>query len=248
MREGHGPTVLGALTPPLSAEGRALFARHGFVRINGAITSRTRNVLLRAYDQVLEESSYDPSDAWVSPGVDGRSVIQRFNRLDRYHHVIRDFASSSAVLHQIARALLGQDVRFIGWDARNEGAVMVIKDARNIGQHAALPWHRDGDFTLNRRINPFVNIGVYLDASTEDRGCLVVLPPHAKGASSMKAGTTLSVAGEISVPASQGDIVVHSSSTWHRSGSAVEPGATRCVLYMNYTARRDPSKMAGNAP
>jgi len=188
---------------------------------------------------VLNRSIEDDSgDIWYAPAAHGGRIIQRFNRLNVSSPTVANFFTEHPSMLAIAKGLLGDHAHFVTGEEGSEGAVMVTKDANNVGPHGALPWHCDGSFTRHLPINPFINAGVYLEDCNEDGGCLLVIP-GSHLAFSPSEGFECSAqphAAEVAVVALAGDVVAHSSQLWHCSRRRITQKGVRRVLYANYTA------------
>lgn len=227
-------------TAPLAALDslRAAFAVLGFVRIRGVIDhdccSRLTNELTRI---VAQSAELPPSTVWRSPSINEAPVVQRISRVNFASDLVQQFAQGERSIQLIAAALLGQtQVRFADGSEGSDGAVLVIKDPNNASEHKKLRWHYDEKFTKHLPINPFINLGIYLDRADADCGGLVVVPGSHRGVRFLPEleETTHEHPGELTVTAEVGDIVAHSSALWHCSREHRIAGRLRRVLYFNY--------------
>jgi ectoine hydroxylase-related dioxygenase (phytanoyl-CoA dioxygenase family) len=102
-------------------------------------------------------------------------------------------------------------------------------------------WHTDSmrDIFYGKKINPMLNVGLYLDDSSEFNGGLRILPgTHRQNLFSMlfkKAYFMNNEADkkEMLVQAKAGDVVVHDGRIWHRVALSPHVGAPsrRRVMY-----------------
>lgn len=105
-----------------------------------------------------------------------------------------------------------------------------------------LGWHTDSarDFFYGKKMELMLNIGIYLDDSSEVNGGLRILPQtHNKGIWTTLFRKTYFLSNsvdkkEVLVKAKAGDVVVHDGRLWHRVGQAPEIGeaSRRRILYM----------------
>src|SRR6266403_2962260 len=161
----------------LPAEARDWYSSNGYLHVRRAVDPSMCSHLALAYGEVLNRSIEDDSgDIWYAPAAHGGRIIQRFNRLNVSSPTVANFFTEHPSMLAIAKGLLGDHAHFVTGEEGSEGAVMVTKDANNVGPHGALPWHCDGSFTRHLPINPFINAGVYLEDCNEDGGCLLVIP------------------------------------------------------------------------
>jgi hypothetical protein len=197
------------------------FARVGFVRIRDVIPIDEVEVIRGEIKRIIQTADQLPKDlVWFSPSTCGGYVVQRISRINRYSHVIDKIGKSHPRLHRIASRLLGStNIRYADGSEGSDGSVLVIKHSDNASEHRELRWHRDAKFTQHLPINPFINLGIYLDDCTTGSGELVVLPESHR----LK-----------NFQANTGDVVIHSSELWHCSRSHMHIGQQRRVLYFNY--------------
>jgi len=216
---------------------RVKLQRHGFVRVAGVVPSPTVNRLRRAVDKLVNQAPAESNLVWRSPRADGGAAVQRISRANTLSPEIADVFFAGHELRELGSWLLDAPVTRVGFADGAEGSdgiVLVIKDPSNASVHRDLRWHRDDTFTQHLPINPFLNCGVYLDRADASRGGLLVVPgSHASDLPFPNEETIETVAGEVCVEADPGDVVVHRSDVWHRSGPHLVPGETRRVLYAN---------------
>jgi hypothetical protein len=216
------------------------FQHYGYVRIRHAVSMEDVIRLRQEVAHVLTITSQLPNGlVWFSPAVDGGQIIQRISRINVYSRFIHDFGNTHPTLLTVTKILLGADqVRFADGSEGSEGSVLVIKDPANAGEHKELRWHRDAKFTQHLPINPFVNLGVYLDDSGAGLGGLVVLPTSHRVSlfDPDLEETTKYHSGGVCVEASTCDIVIHSSEIWHCSRAHAVATQMRRVLYFNFHA------------
>ncbi len=214
------------------------FANAGYLRVRDVISIGEVEVIRGEVERVIRKADQLPKDlVWFSPSIHDGYIVQRISRINRYSHVIDNIGNSHTRLHSIASRLLGStNVRYANGSEGSDGSVLVIKHSDNASEHRELRWHRDDKFTQHLSINPFINLGIYLDDCTTGSGNLVVLPKshRLRNFEGRLEETTSFHAGELSIQARTGDVVVHASDLWHCSRSQKHEGRQRRVLYFNY--------------
>ena len=122
------------------------------------------------------------------------------------------------------------------WVPFAESIVIKLPD-----QGAPFWWHQDGNFKTGPVLERGINFGIYLYPSTEDNGCLRVIPKsHTWGQVDLQA--MIDEHGErlpdsIPVPAEPGDILVHSRNLIHGSFTNTSPDM-RITVYFGFHARK----------
>jgi ectoine hydroxylase-related dioxygenase (phytanoyl-CoA dioxygenase family) len=103
-------------------------------------------------------------------------------------------------------------------------------------------WHTDvtRDVAMGKKVLPMINVGIYLDASTDENGGLRILPcsQHQNLISMLfkkvQFVNTNQDPNEILLQASAGDLALHDGRMWHRVGKSEHMGAKsrRRVMYI----------------
>lgn len=214
------------------------FSMNGYVRVPGVFGKDEIDELRNEVERVKNLAESIPEKlVWFSPSAKGGYVIQRISRINLHSELIHELGHTHPVLLEVAGILLGvPQAKFADGTEGSDGSVLVVKDPNNTSPHKELRWHRDAKFTQHLPINPFINLGVYLDDSGPDLGGLVVLPSsHRTNIFDLSYEETANYhKGEICVEANTGDILVHSSELWHCSRVHRIPTRQRRVLYFNY--------------
>lgn len=213
------------------------FADVGYVRVCGVIPSEEVKELRAAVELIIQKADGLPEGlAWLSPSSRGGHVVQRISRINQYSRAVDDTGRSHPRLIALASRLLGGDPKAADGFEGSDGSVLVIKHPDNASEHRELRWHRDSKFTHHLPINPFINLGIYLDDCPIGSGQLVVVPKSHRltNFDTMLEETPLYHPGELGISARAGDVVVHSSELWHCSRAHMHAGHQRRVLYFNY--------------
>jgi ectoine hydroxylase-related dioxygenase (phytanoyl-CoA dioxygenase family) len=221
---------------------RTRFEQDGYVKVERCFEPVEIAALRRESHRLCTETKELPPEiVWFSPAVDGGCIVQRISRTNWFSPLIQRFGAEHSAMRSICASLLQtESVQFADGHEGSDGTVLVVKDARNASEHRKLRWHRDNHFTGHLPIDPFLNAGIYLDDSDADRGCLVVIPESHRVSNFDQelCETTTYHAGELNVCAQAGDLVIHHSALWHRSGAFTLPSGVRRILYFNYFVGR----------
>ena len=237
----HVPTVYWPLTRRAAAQLRRCVVSQGFVRVRAALAPDAIATLTAAVATLIHQPPGDRGLTWESQSTAGGTVVQRITRVNCFSPAIARVAAESPIIRELGALALGgyaSRVCIADGSEGSDGIVLVVKDPRNASIHRHLRWHRDCDFTRHLELNPFVNCGIYLDRSDSKRGAVLVLPRwHSHQFATDFNETTQRLRGEICIPAAPGDVVIHRSDLWHRSGPHCVPGGQRRVLYANVYCR-----------
>lgn len=167
----------------------------------------------------------------------GRSIVQRFAFASLHHAYLHEMLQDERL--QSLKLFIGADARL----AEYEKDGLVINHYVNTGESnfTRLGWHTDGlrDLFTQFRLEPMLNVGIYIDDSPKEKGSLRVIPgTHKKGLLDMLFRKKYFVDNredpqEFVVEAASGDLTVHSGRLWHRVGLAEIQGAAsrRRVMY-----------------
>ena len=206
---------------------QAAYRANGYCVIPNALSSRTLAGLQSAAEELLLEP---PDDGGGKYHDIGRGEARRFLR-----HRHTDFPA-------VEQFLFGDDLRRLlgGLLATDEAYLFneqfVVKGA---GDGASFAWHQDGAY-VGFDHQPYVTIWIALDDTTEDNGCVYVLPrnldtdsalvPHNwDAAGKEKVGYDGADPG-VPLTCTAGSIVAFSSTTLHRSGENRTPSRRRAYI------------------
>ncbi|MBV7330119.1 phytanoyl-CoA dioxygenase family protein [Chloroflexi bacterium TSY] len=159
-----------------------------------------------------------------------RQILNRISNQCARSEVMRQ-AYGNPKLLRCVESLYGED--FVPFA---ESIVIKLPD-----EGAPFFWHQDGNFKTGPVLERGVNFGIYLYPSTEENGCLRVIPKsHTWGQVDLE--TMIAEHGErlpdsIPVPAEPGDVLVHSRNLIHGSFTNTSPDM-RITVYFGYHARK----------
>jgi len=171
----------------------------------------------------------NPKDFAFTDLPDGRQVLNRISRQLAHSETMRQVYGNPKLLSTV-EAIYGPD--FLPF-----AESIVIKMPED---GAPFPWHQDGQFKTGPQPERGINFGIYLYPSTEQNGCLYVIPgSHKKGRINLPAliekhGERLPDA--VPMPAEPGDLVIHSRNLVHGSFPNTSPDL-RITVYFGFHAR-----------
>lgn len=214
------------LIDKITEEHIAFFNKFGFIHFEGFLSPDKTKELLTEIQNVekkwIEEDLKKVNGTPIKFGKDenGETIVQRFAFTSLYSEYIHDFLQDRRV----------QELkRFIGGDARvaeNEKDGVVVNHFVNTGEssYSKLGWHTDGlrDLFSGYKLEPMLNIGIYLDDSPIEKGGLRILPgTHNQNLYNLLFKKKYFIDNspdkdEIAVEAKAGDLTVHHGRIWHR--------------------------------
>jgi phytanoyl-CoA dioxygenase PhyH len=134
------------------------------------------------------------------------------------------------VLLEIIRATVGDDAYLL----------LALFSIKWSSTGTPFGWHQDSGYLLGNPHRPYVSLWCALDDTTEENGCLHILPysraestgvvEHSKD---KKNNDLIGYRGSdpgVAVPIPAGSIIVMSSTTFHRSGTNITPEPRRAFL------------------
>ena len=176
--------------------------------------------------------------AVANPGDYGFTVLDQANEHQVINRISNPLARSEVVLRTYGHPKLLQAVTSLyGSDFVPFAESIVIKMPEN---GASFEWHQDGNFKTGVQPVRGVNFGIYLYPSTQDNGCLHVIPKsHRWGQVNLKSMVEKhgqQLPNSIPVPVDAGDIIVHDRNLIH--GSFVNTSSDlRITVYFGYHRR-----------
>lgn len=227
----------------ITPEQKAFFDEFGFIHYQHYFSQEQIQNALHAVSEIERE--------WIDASVEKINGIPiKYGKDENGRPIVQRFAFSSlhsTYLHDILQDRHIQNLRlFLGEDARvaeTEKDGLVINHYVNTGESnfTRLGWHTDGlrDLFTQFKLNPMLNVGIYLDDSPREKGSLRIIPgTHNMGLRDMLFRKKYFVDNtedpdEYIVEARAGDVTVHSGRLWHRVATASVEGAAsvRRVMY-----------------
>jgi hypothetical protein len=199
---------------PLADDQKRAFREVGFFHLGRVFTPAELDEIRGEYDRALARG--------VRIGEDGETPFEFSALLQLQSPVLSRYATSPRLVEP-AIELLGPDVRLY-WDQA------VCKPP---GATSEVPWHQDNGYTP---VEPeeYVTCTLALDATTRENGCLWIQPgSHRSGAKPHRATDAFFHRGYegpetgVAVEQPEGDVLVFSSLTMHRTGPNRTKGPRR---------------------
>ena len=234
------PTVRSA--PSMSpAEQKAFYEAEGYLAFPDMLGRDEVAVLRAALDEVLEEArglTESTPKFSVTLGHDGRHHVRRIFNPIQHHKAFHDAAFHPRIL-DIVENLIGPDIQV-------HHTKLNLKPPSS--PEARFEWHQDYPFFPHTNYD-LIAVLIHLDTSTEDNGCLRLIPGSHHGGPRLhrfaKDGAFSSqledqsvVADEskvIHVPAPAGSVELHHCNMLH-SSTANRGTAPRSALIVQYRA------------
>lgn len=227
----------------VTPEQKAFFDEFGFIHYQNYFTPDQIKGALNAVADIEKE--------WIHASVEKINGIPiKYGKDFNGNPIVQRFAFSSLhspYLHSILQDERLRSLRFfLGAEARiaeTEKDGLVINHYVNTGESnfTRLGWHTDGlrDLFTQFKLNPMLNVGIYLDDSPKEKGSLRIIPgTHHQGLKEMLFRKKYFVDNtedpeEFIVEAEAGDVTVHSGRLWHRVALASVQGeaSVRRVMY-----------------
>ena len=249
------------LQPQPTAEQLAFWLEHGCIRFRGVMTEAEIDDLVDAIDELQRafieqdrKTVYGTPLRW-SKTPDGQPFISRVAFASMYSERIREVLSDARFT--AIQAFFGEEYRL----AHDEKDGVVINHwLRQPGStYSRLGWHTDGlrDIFLGQKLEPMLNVGLYLTDSGLDKGGVRLIPgTHTQSTWQMLTGKLHFLDNrpdprEIALTARKGDLTIHDGRLWHRTAQATVEGeaSRRRNLYMAWVkGPRKPRDPNGAAP
>jgi len=220
------------------------FDKNGFIHFSGVINADEVKAIIASTEAI--------QDKWISKGIkkingvpikfgqdeNGKEIVHRFPFTSQYSEPVHHFVNSNNV--KALQVLLPDGSRI----AENEKDGVIVNhyvntDKSNFRQ---MGWHTDSmrDIFYGKKVLPMLNVGLYLDDSSSDKGGLRIIPgTHKQNIFSMLFKKAYFMNNdedkkEMLVDAKAGDMVVHDGRIWHRVAMSPLKGAQsrRRVMYI----------------
>ncbi|REJ80459.1 MAG: phytanoyl-CoA dioxygenase [Bacteroidetes bacterium] len=233
-----------SLGEKITAEQKSFFDENGFIHFEGVATAEEVQAIIESTEKIQEK--------WISDGVkkingvpikygvdeNNKQIVHRFPFTSNYSEPIHKFVNSNRV--SCLKVLLPEGARI----AENEKDGVIFNHYVNtpMSNFRQMGWHTDSmrDIFYGKKVLPMLNVGLYLDSSSSDKGGLRIIPgTHKQNMFSMlfKKAYFLNNdedKNEMLVDAKAGDMVVHDGRIWHRVAMSPHMGAAsrRRVMYI----------------
>lgn len=230
-----------ALGDRVSPDQRSFFDEYGFIVFASVFSAAEVAILreeadrLRARTLAGEIPNSDIDD--LTPrGTDpnGNVVLHRLLYLTRYSPRTRALVTAPRV-RSIGEGLLGEGAWLL--EDTLYGVIWQLKSGGCNSSYSAIRWH--ADYPDDHVLAPVVAVGIYLNESTRENGCLTVLP----------ASHRLPSVPPIALPieARPGDVVCHAHNLLHKSGPVQDEAKSRATVYLYFCGGAHPGRNLGFA-
>lgn len=233
-----------SLGDQLTEEQIKFFDKNGFIHFRSVVSPNEVNEIITATEDLQLK--------WISKGVkkingvpikygfdeNGREIVHRFPFTSQYCESVHRFVTSNKV--QSLKVLLPNGSRI----AENEKDGVIVNHYVNTShsKFRQMGWHTDSmrDIFYGKKVMPMLNVGLYLDDSSSNKGGLRIIPgTHKQNIFSMLFKKAYFMnneedKNEVLVDARQGDMVIHDGRIWHRVAMSPLTGAEsrRRVMYI----------------
>lgn len=220
------------------------FNKYGFLHFEGFYTEQEIDNIIGSAEKIqtnwIENNVKQINGIPIKYGRDehGNKIVQRFAFTNQHSKEINEFIRHPQL--NALKVLMPEGTR-IG-EHEKDGAVLNHYVNVPNSSYKQLGWHTDSarDLFYGKKIEQFINIGLYLDDSSEVNGGLRVLPgTHKQNIFSMlfKKAYFLNNQDdkdEVLIRAKKGDLVIHDGRIWHRVAPSPYLGAKsrRRVIYV----------------
>lgn len=229
--------------PGISEEQRIFFQRFGFIHFKRFFSAGEIAQALEAISAIEQEwvgaSLGKVNGIPIKYGKDaaGNCIVQRFAFASLHSPCLHEMLQSPRI--QALKGFLGTEARIA--EQEKDGLVINHYVHTEQSNFTRLGWHTDGlrDLFTNFKLDPMLNVGIYLDDSPLEKGGLRILPgTHRQGLYDMLFRKRYFVdntpdSEEFAIQAEAGDLTVHSGRLWHRVALASVQGeaSRRRVMY-----------------
>lgn len=220
------------------------YNHYGFLHFENFLSASDVDAIIASAEQVQKD--WVDNNVKVVNGIpikygkdeNGQTIVQRFAFTNKYSKEIQSFIRNPKL--NALKVLMPEGARI----GENEKDGAVLNHYVNVpdSNYKQLGWHTDSarDIFYGKKIEQFINIGLYLDDSSEVNGGLRLLPgTHKQGIFKMLFRKTYFLNNdndkdEVLVRAKKGDLVIHDGRIWHRVAPSPHYGAKsrRRVIYV----------------
>jgi ectoine hydroxylase-related dioxygenase (phytanoyl-CoA dioxygenase family) len=221
---------------------------YGFIHFKGFISAERMHEIATEYanvfDLVNEGIKSSDNQDYVVTGLEDNKQVQRIPFLTKHSPFFQSLITNE--IHPKIQALGFQNHR-IGFEEKN--GVVATRYNTQKGSWSKMGWHTDignSPYYVKNKMHYF-NVGLHLDDSDQETGCLKVLPKtHKQSVFSLYTKKAAFLdhrkdPSEISIETEPGDLTVHDGRLWHRVSDVSKQ---RRVLYFNLLKGKKASSKA----
>lgn len=229
----------------LTQEQINFFNRNGFIHFKNFLAkdevSSTWKSILSVHEQWISEKKDKINGIPVVFGQDekGNKIVQRSPFTSLFNKELHELFKSNK-LKPFVKLLPNDDARMT--ENEKDGVVVNHYINHKNSELKQMGWHTDSarDIFYFQKVQPMLNVGIYLTDSTKAHGGLRVLPgTHKQSIRSLlfRKKQFISMSpdkNEILVEAQAGDLVIHHGAIWHRVAMSELTGdaSRRITMYI----------------
>jgi len=208
------------------------FNRDGFVKLDAVLSSDELDLLRSETAQLIDAGwqGKEPPQHYFH-AADSKTGEEVFHRVQFLFPKSGRQPNPYLALLGHPKLLAVAAKLFEGFHFGLSGEALVFKTPRN---GRPVPLHCDG-MEWSPDLKPheiFFNIGVYLDDSTPENGCLLAAPgSHLHPASELIRQKGFEFPGLQEIPAKAGDVIIHNTRLVHGSHASRSPALRRTLYY-----------------
>jgi phytanoyl-CoA hydroxylase len=229
----------------LNQEHINFFNKNGFIHFKNFLSKEEVagiwDSISKTHNQWIAENKEKINGIPIVYGEDenGKKIIQRSPFTSLFSKDLHDFIKSGK-LKPVIKLLPNSDARLT--ENEKDGVVVNHYINHKNSELKQMGWHTDSarDIFYLQKVQPMLNVGIYLTDSTKAHGGLRVLPgSHNQSIRSLlfKKTQFVSMAAdkdEVGIEAQAGDLVIHNGAIWHRVAMSELNGSAsrRITMYI----------------
>lgn len=229
----------------LTEEQIEFFKKNGFLHFTGVLSPEEIKAIIDSYNEAQKELIKEGVKAingvplFYGKDDKGNTMIHRFPFFSLYSKPMHQFVTSGR-LKPFLKLLEGYSPRIV--EDEKDGVIFNHYINAEGSKFKKMGWHTDSirDLFYDGKVLPMLNIGVYLDNSSEENGGLRILPgTHTQKNFQLLFKKAYYInakedKNEVIVIAKAGDLVVHHGHLWHRVATSPYIGerSRRRVMYV----------------
>ncbi|MBM7716086.1 ectoine hydroxylase-related dioxygenase (phytanoyl-CoA dioxygenase family) [Bacillus thermophilus] len=208
---------------------RDYFELWGLIIYQDLLNEEERNIIIQESKQLTEATlngdiPQDEIDDLTPPGIDdnGNILLHRLPYFTKYCPQTKNIIDSKNLL-ALGRSLLNRQEAWFLEDTMH-GSIFQTKTFNDGSKYKKIDWHID--FNDDHVLSPVVSLGIYMDDSVVENGCLQVIP------GSHNRPMTKFVPPPVTVEVKAGDMICHIGSIFHSSTTPIVNNGIRRTLYL----------------
>jgi len=202
-----------SFTPDQTDEITAFIARAGFVHVRGVFSADEMERAADEVERLKADATFDDNRSWWAKNSAGDDVCCRLIYAGERSPYLKEITGDDRIRKLVE--LTGADVR--QRNDRLDGESVVIKNPDVVEGLSDLPWHRDCGMGGHPVICPGINVGIQIDAATEENGRLRFLAGTHQSSSHYPSNRDLERWPVQGVTTERGDLTLHFGHVLHEA-------------------------------